>query len=58
LWIPLRPVSIPRVHGRPRKDEEAKDLPRYAGRIRQGYRPHPRDWGALAELVGVSGLNR
>ncbi|MFZ2002575.1 MAG: CRISPR-associated endonuclease Cas1 [Candidatus Sulfotelmatobacter sp.] len=26
----------------------------YAGRIRQGYRPHPRHWEALAELVGVS----
>jgi len=26
----------------------------YAGRIRQGYRPHPRHWQALAELVGVS----
>jgi hypothetical protein len=30
----------------------------YAGRIRQGYRPHPRHWHALAELVGVSaGVN-
>jgi CRISPR-associated endonuclease Cas1 len=26
----------------------------YAGRIRQGYRPHPRHWQALAELVGIS----
>src|SRR5208337_797653 len=26
----------------------------YAGRIRQGYRPHPRHWLALARLVGVS----
>lgn len=26
----------------------------YAGRIRQGYRPHPRHWQALAELTGVS----
>jgi CRISPR-associated endonuclease Cas1 len=26
----------------------------YAGRIREGYRPHPRHWHALAELVGVS----
>ncbi len=26
----------------------------YAGRIREGYRPHPRHWLALAELVGVS----
>ena len=25
----------------------------YAGRIREGYRPHPRHWQALAELVGV-----
>jgi CRISPR-associated endonuclease Cas1 len=25
----------------------------YAGKIRQGYRPHPRHWLALAELVGV-----
>ena len=25
----------------------------YASRIRQGYRPHPRHWVALAELVGV-----
>jgi len=24
----------------------------YAGRIREGYRPHPRHWQALAELVG------
>jgi len=26
----------------------------YAGRIREGYRPHPRHWHALAQLVGVS----
>src|SRR5271169_1193298 len=26
----------------------------YAGKIRQGYRPHPRHWLALAELVSVS----
>lgn len=26
----------------------------YAGRIRQGYRPHPRHWRALATIVGVS----
>jgi CRISPR-associated endonuclease Cas1 len=26
----------------------------YAGRIREGYRPHPRHWQALAELVGLS----
>ena len=26
----------------------------YAGRIREGYRPHPRHWTKLAELVGVS----
>ena len=25
----------------------------YAGRIREGYRPHPRHWQALAELVKV-----
>jgi hypothetical protein len=25
----------------------------YAGRIREGYRPHPRHWQALAHLVGV-----
>jgi hypothetical protein len=25
----------------------------YASRIRQGSRPHPRHWGALAELVGL-----
>jgi hypothetical protein len=25
----------------------------YAGRIREGYRPHPRHWRALAQLVGV-----
>jgi CRISPR-associated endonuclease Cas1 len=25
----------------------------YAGRIREGYRPHPRHWLALAELVGI-----
>jgi len=28
----------------------------YAGRIREGYRPHPRHWQALAELVGVSAI--
>jgi len=27
----------------------------YAGRIREGYRPHPRFWQTLAELVGASG---
>jgi CRISPR-associated endonuclease Cas1 len=26
----------------------------YAGRIRQGYRPHPRHWQLLARLVGLS----
>lgn len=26
----------------------------YASKIRQGYRPHPRHWKALAQLVGVS----
>jgi CRISPR-associated endonuclease Cas1 len=26
----------------------------YASRIRQGYRPHPRHWEALAELAGIS----
>jgi hypothetical protein len=26
----------------------------YAGKIRQGHRPHPRHWQALAKLVGVS----
>lgn len=26
----------------------------YAGRLRQGHRPHPRHWQALAELVGGS----
>jgi hypothetical protein len=25
----------------------------YAGRIREGYRPHPRHWKALAELFGL-----
>ena len=25
----------------------------YAGRIREGYRPHPRHWQALAKLVGI-----
>ena len=29
----------------------------YAGRIRQGYRPHPRHWQALAGLVGMSPLH-
>ena len=27
----------------------------YAGKIRQGYRPHPRHWQALAQLVGLTG---
>jgi hypothetical protein len=26
----------------------------YAGRVREGYRPHPRHWEVLAQLVGVS----
>jgi hypothetical protein len=26
----------------------------YAGRIREGYRPHPRHWRALSELMGVA----
>ena len=30
----------------------------YAGRIREGYRPHPRHWEALARLTGVSDLAR
>jgi CRISPR-associated endonuclease Cas1 len=28
----------------------------YASRIRQGYRPHPRHWQALADLVGISSV--
>jgi hypothetical protein len=28
----------------------------YAGRIREGYRPHPRHWEALARLVSVPGI--
>jgi CRISPR-associated endonuclease Cas1 len=27
----------------------------YAGRIREGYRPHPRHWEALTKIAGVSG---
>jgi CRISPR-associated protein Cas1 len=30
----------------------------YASRIRQGYRPHPRHWQALAELVGTSAVGQ
>ena len=30
----------------------------YAGRIRQGYRPHPRHWRALAILAGVDEPSR
>jgi hypothetical protein len=26
----------------------------YAGRIREGYRPHPRHWQALAQLAKIS----
>ena len=26
----------------------------HAGRIREGYRPHPRHWETLWELVGIS----
>lgn len=25
----------------------------YAGRIRQGYRPHPRHWLTLTQMVGL-----
>jgi hypothetical protein len=28
----------------------------YAGRIREGYRPHPRHWRALTELTGFSAV--
>ena len=28
----------------------------YAGKIRRGYRPHPRHWQVLAELAGLTGL--
>jgi CRISPR-associated endonuclease Cas1 len=27
----------------------------YAGRIREGYRPHPRHWQALASIIGIAG---
>lgn len=27
----------------------------YAGKVRQGYLPHPRHWLALAELAGIAG---
>jgi len=27
----------------------------YAGRIREGYRPHPRHWQTLGNLVGITG---
>ena len=30
----------------------------YAGRIREGYRPHPRHWHSLAMLVGVTESGR
>jgi CRISPR-associated endonuclease Cas1 len=30
----------------------------YAGRICEGYRPHPRHWEALAKLVSVPGADR
>lgn len=30
----------------------------YAGRIREGYRPHPRHWQGLAKLVSVSAYAR
>ena len=30
----------------------------YAGRIREGYRPHPRHWEALAEMAGISGWSK
>ena len=30
----------------------------YAGRIRKGYRPHPRHWQALAGLAGVTDATR
>jgi hypothetical protein len=29
----------------------------YAGRIREGYRPHPRHWRKLAEVVGLKGCD-
>lgn len=29
----------------------------YAGRIREGYRPHPRHWQALAKLAGIEGIH-
>jgi CRISPR-associated endonuclease Cas1 len=28
----------------------------YAGKIRRGYRPYPRHWQALAQLVGISAI--
>jgi CRISPR-associated endonuclease Cas1 len=28
----------------------------YAGKIRKGYRPHPRHWQVLAQLVGISAI--
>ena len=34
---------------------EEKSAPTwYAGRMRHGYRPHPRHWRAFSEFVGVS----
>jgi hypothetical protein len=27
----------------------------YASKIRQGYRPHPRHWLALASIIGIAG---
>jgi CRISPR-associated endonuclease Cas1 len=30
----------------------------YAGRIRDGYRPHPRHWQRLAALVGLTGCDQ
>jgi hypothetical protein len=30
------------------------DTQGYAGRVRSGYRPHPRHWQALAELAGIA----
>jgi hypothetical protein len=30
----------------------------HTGRIREGYRPHPWHWQALAQLVGVSAISK
>jgi hypothetical protein len=56
LWSIHRPPRGPLNGATSRHSIKHLSARWYAGRIREGYRPHPRHWLVLAELVGIYAL--